>query len=91
MMYREKLMPGACASPIGQIDAMQMCFASGSAGKKAVFEELVDEKILLSLPVVGGTLPCDGTANGSGKVREGIGVNRRNQTIFNMRGRSSAS
>ena len=40
-------MPGACASPIGQIDAMQMCFASGSAQEKGLFEELVDEKILL--------------------------------------------
>ena len=45
MMYREKLMLGACASPLDKSDAMQMCFASGSAEKKAVFEELVDEKI----------------------------------------------
>ena len=29
----------------GQFDAMQMCFASGSAEKKAVFAQLVDEKI----------------------------------------------
>ena len=35
-------MPGACASPLDKFDAMQMCFASGSAEKKAVFEELVD-------------------------------------------------
>jgi hypothetical protein len=45
MMYREKLMPGACAKSFGQFDAMQMCFASGSAEKKAVFAQLVDEKI----------------------------------------------
>jgi hypothetical protein len=38
---------------------MQMCFRSGSAKKKAVSEEVVDEKI--SPPVVGGTLPCHGT------------------------------
>jgi len=45
MMYREKLMPGACASSLDKSDAMQMCFASGSAEKKALFEELDDEKI----------------------------------------------
>jgi hypothetical protein len=44
-MYREKLIPGACASPLDKFDTMQVCFASGSAEKKAVFEELVDEKI----------------------------------------------
>ena len=60
MMYWEKLMPGAARVLWTNLDAMQMCFASGSAEKKAVFEELVDEKILLSLPVVGGTLPCHG-------------------------------
>jgi hypothetical protein len=31
--------------PFGQFDAMQMCFASGSAEKKPVFAQLVDEKI----------------------------------------------
>jgi hypothetical protein len=45
MMYREKLMPGACATPLDEFDAMHMCFAPGSAEKKAVFEQLVDEKI----------------------------------------------
>jgi len=45
MMYRENLMPGPCASPVDKFDAMQMCFASGSAEKEAVFEELVDETI----------------------------------------------
>jgi len=34
-----------CASPVDKFDAMQMCFASGSAEKEAVFEELVDETI----------------------------------------------
>ena len=38
-------MPGPCASPVDKFDAMQMCFASGSAEKEAVFEELVDETI----------------------------------------------
>ena len=38
-------MPGAFASPFNNVDAMQMCFASGSAEKKAMFEELSDEKI----------------------------------------------
>jgi hypothetical protein len=38
-------MPGACASPLDKFDAMRVCFASGSAEKNAVFEELVDEKI----------------------------------------------
>ena len=45
MMYREKLMPGACASPLDKFDAIQMYFASGSAEKKAVVEELSDKKI----------------------------------------------
>ena len=45
MMYREKLMLGACAGPLDKFDAVQMCLASGSAKKKAVVEELVDEKI----------------------------------------------
>jgi len=45
MMYREKLMPEACASPLDKFDVMQTYFASGSAEKKALFEELVDEKI----------------------------------------------
>ena len=35
----------ACASPLDKFAAMQMCFASGSAERKAVFEQLVDEKI----------------------------------------------
>jgi hypothetical protein len=30
---------------LDKFDAMQMCFASGSAEKKALFEELDDEKI----------------------------------------------
>jgi hypothetical protein len=30
---------------LDKFDAMQMCFASGSAEKKAVFEELVDENV----------------------------------------------
>ena len=34
-----------CASPLDKFDAMQICFASGSAEKKAEFEEPVDEKI----------------------------------------------
>ena len=38
-------MPEACASPLDKFDAMHTCFASGSAEKKAVSEELVDEKI----------------------------------------------
>ena len=50
MMYREKLMPGAWASPLDNFDAE----------KGALFEELDNEKILL--PAVGGTLPCHGTA-----------------------------
>jgi hypothetical protein len=45
MMYREKLMPEACASPLDKFDVMQMYFASGSAEKKAVFEKVADEKI----------------------------------------------
>ena len=56
MMYREKLMPGPGASSFGQIGAMQMRFASGSAEIGALFEELNIEKILL--PVVGGMLTC---------------------------------
>jgi hypothetical protein len=32
-------------SPLDNFDAMQMCFASRSAEKKAVFEKLIDEKI----------------------------------------------
>jgi hypothetical protein len=31
--------------PLDKFDVMQMYFASGSAEKKALFEELVDEKI----------------------------------------------
>jgi hypothetical protein len=50
MMYREKLMPEAWASPLDNFDAE----------KGALFEELDNEKILL--PAVGGTLPCHGTA-----------------------------
>jgi len=38
-------MPGAARVLWTNLDAMQMCFASGSAEKKAVFEELVNEKI----------------------------------------------
>ena len=45
MMYEEKLMPRACASPLDKFDAMHMCFKPGSVEKKAVFEQLVDEKI----------------------------------------------
>jgi hypothetical protein len=45
MMYWEKLMPGACASPLNKLDAMPMRFASGWGEKKAGFEEFVDEKI----------------------------------------------
>jgi hypothetical protein len=30
---------------LDKFDAMQMCFAAGSAEKKAAFEELVDETI----------------------------------------------
>ena len=54
-------MPGACASPLDKFDVIQMCFASRSAEKGALFEELDDEKILL--PVVDGTLPCHGRAS----------------------------
>ncbi len=50
-----------------KFDAIQMCFASGSAEKEALFEELDDEKILL--PVVGGTLPCHSTAKWHGRER----------------------
>ena len=62
-------MLGACASPLDKSDAMQMCFASGSAEKKAVSE----------LPV-SGTLPCHGTfglfriqlrSGGNGRERKG--------------------
>jgi hypothetical protein len=49
-------MSGAC---VGKFDVMQMFFASESAEKKAVSEEVVDEKIRL---LVSGTLPCHGTA-----------------------------
>jgi hypothetical protein len=45
MMYREKLMLAAARVLWDKLDAIQMCFASGSAEKKAVFEELVDETI----------------------------------------------
>ena len=38
-------MPGGLCEFLYKFDAMQMCFASGSAEKKAVFEQLVDEKI----------------------------------------------
>jgi hypothetical protein len=55
MMYREKLMSGAC---VDKFDVMQMFFASESAEKKAVSEEVGDEKIRLP---VSGTLPCHGT------------------------------
>ena len=38
-------MLGPCASPLDKFDAMQMCFGSGSAEKKSVFEELVEENV----------------------------------------------
>ena len=34
-------MPEACGSPLDKFDAMQMCFASGSAEKRAVFSEIL--------------------------------------------------
>ena len=40
-----KVNASGCASALDEFDAMQMCFASGSAEKKAVFAQLVDEKI----------------------------------------------
>lgn len=40
-----KVKARACASPLDKFAAMQMCFASGLAEKKALFEQLVDEKI----------------------------------------------
>jgi len=40
-------MLGPCASPLDKFEAMQMCFASGFAEKKSVFEELVDENVRL--------------------------------------------
>ena len=40
-----KVKARACAIPSDKLDAMQMCFASGSAEKNAVFEEFDDEKI----------------------------------------------
>jgi len=45
MIYREKLMPEACASPLDKFDAMYMRSEAGSAEKEDVFEKLVDEKI----------------------------------------------
>ena len=61
-------MLGACASPLDKSDAMQMCFASGSAEKKAVSE----------LPV-SGTLPCHGTF-GLFRIQLGSGGNGREQS-----------
>jgi len=40
-----KVNASGCASALHKFDAMQMCFVSGSAEKKAVSEELVGEKI----------------------------------------------
>ena len=64
-----KVNASGCASALDKFEAMQVCFASGSAENKVLSEELVDK--------VGGTLPCHGTARGNGKEQEGIG---RNQT-----------
>ena len=66
---------------------LQMSFASDAAEKKALSEEVVDEKMRLP---VSGTLPCHGTVQGNGKVRDGIGGNRKVASIRYMRGRSSA-
>jgi hypothetical protein len=40
-----KVNTSGCASALQKFAAMQMCFVSGSAEKKAVSEELVGEKI----------------------------------------------
>ena len=40
-----KVKARACAILLDKFDAMQMCFASGSAEKKEVFRNSVDEKI----------------------------------------------
>ena len=68
-------MLGACASPLDKSDAMQMCFASGSAEKKAVVEELVDENesdFLLSRNAA-----LSRQAKRYGREREGVGRNRK--------------
>jgi len=59
MMYREKLMLAGARELWINFTRLQMSFASESGEKKAVSEEVVDEKILLP---VSGTLPCHGTA-----------------------------
>ena len=56
MMYREELMLGAYATPLDEFEAMHVCFAPRSAEKKAVFEQLVDEKI--RPPVVRRNAAC---------------------------------
>ena len=53
MMYPGKVNASGCASALDKFEAMQVCFASGSAENKVLSEELVDK--------VGGTLPCHGT------------------------------
>ena len=40
-----KVNASGCASALDKFDAMQMCFASGSAENKVLSEELVDKKI----------------------------------------------
>ena len=45
MTYREKVNARGLRESFGQFDAMRMFFASGSAENKAVFAQLVDEKI----------------------------------------------
>src|SRR5689334_22712922 len=57
MMYREKLMRAVARELWINFTRLQMSFASESAGKKAVSEGVVDEKIRLP---VNGTLPSRG-------------------------------
>jgi len=45
MMYREKLMLAGARELWMNFTRLQMCFASGSAEKKSVFEELADENV----------------------------------------------
>jgi hypothetical protein len=86
MMYREKLMPGPGASPLDKFDAMQMRFASGSAGKKekCLRDSLTkpDFDFLLSAERCPVTARPEGTERNE---RESEGISRRI-----MRGRSSA-
>src|SRR5260370_29335657 len=73
-----KVNAGGCASALDKFDAMQMCFASGSAENKALLTRKSDFLSAERCPV---TARPDGT---EGNEREAEGMRRRS-----MRGRSS--